>query len=448
MICRFSGGSAAKSLRNDCNVYLRDIEMSNKYVQKNTDDSVSVMTANIVGACMNSDVASGMKSDLDSGYGNVGMTRLPSYRQDPGLPQQVISMEAHNWNDPEQMSQADISNVYSTHDPMLKSYGTPVSVVPTRLSMSNRLTDRERLQLHNELSWKEASEQDVIIVRCREMSAELHKSRLGSGSKGKCIKMGESWLTPSEFESLAGRGSSKDWKRSIRFGGHTLQKLIEEGILAPHAIACTCAICCGESHLGSGPVRLFTPYKRKRKDMNGSISSQGGGPPGASSFTQIEEVVNAMFAASQNLKVMLDQLRIQYESLRDNSINQIRVQAEVEKRDALMHQRNEIAGILRRFLPVEHEVLIQQIIQQIQGETNHVRSCSNCGRDAFLECTACRRAWYCSTYCQQRDWPIHQHQCALVQNSESMVASSNIQVHVDESNENVEASTNDNINSN
>lgn len=73
-----------------------------------------------------------------------------------------------------------------------------------------------------------------------------------------------SWYTPSEFEALCGRASSKDWKRSIRFGGRSLQTLIDEGILSPHATSCTCSACCDDD-TATGPVRLFTPYKRRRR---------------------------------------------------------------------------------------------------------------------------------------------------------------------------------------
>ena len=58
--------------------------------------------------------------------------------------------------------------------------------------------------------------------------------------------MADAWYTPSEFEALCGRASSKDWKRSIRFGGRSLQTLIDEGILTPHATSCTCSACCDD----------------------------------------------------------------------------------------------------------------------------------------------------------------------------------------------------------
>lgn len=78
-------------------------------------------------------------------------------------------------------------------------------------------------------SWSDAANAAVLPVRCKNTSAELHKARFGSGGRGRCIKLGNSWYTPSEFEALCGRASSKDWKRSIRFGGRSLQTLIDEG---------------------------------------------------------------------------------------------------------------------------------------------------------------------------------------------------------------------------
>ncbi|CAH0562896.1 unnamed protein product [Brassicogethes aeneus] len=36
------------------------------------------------------------------------------------------------------------------------------------------------------------------------------------------------------------------------------------GIILPHAISCTCAASC-DDETATGPVRPFTPYKRKRR---------------------------------------------------------------------------------------------------------------------------------------------------------------------------------------
>ena len=95
----------------------------------------------------------------------------------------------------------------------------------------------------NSSHWSDVINLEVLPVRCKTTTAELHKSRLGSGGRGRCIKYKDNWYTPSEFENECGRGSSKDWKRSIRFGGRSLQALIDEGILMPHATSCTCSAC-------------------------------------------------------------------------------------------------------------------------------------------------------------------------------------------------------------
>ena len=71
------------------------------------------------------------------------------------------------------------------------------------------------------------------------------------GGRGRCIRSGDDWFTPNEFENVSGRASSKDWKRSIRYGGRTLQCLIEDGLLVPHATSCTCAACCDDTSVVS-----------------------------------------------------------------------------------------------------------------------------------------------------------------------------------------------------
>ncbi|XP_037299756.1 deformed epidermal autoregulatory factor 1 isoform X2 [Manduca sexta] len=114
-------------------------------------------------------------------------------------------------------------------------------------------------------SWAETANMPILSVRCKNTSAELHKHKFGSGGRGRCIKYGLEWYTPSEFEALCGRASSKDWKRSIRFGGRSIQALIDEGILTPHATSCTCGACCDDQS-AMGPIRLFTPYKRRRRN--------------------------------------------------------------------------------------------------------------------------------------------------------------------------------------
>ncbi|XP_076038273.1 deformed epidermal autoregulatory factor 1 homolog [Oratosquilla oratoria] len=114
--------------------------------------------------------------------------------------------------------------------------------------------------------WREAAKQPILMVRCKNITAELHKNNFGSGSRGKCIRLGKLWFTPTEFEAHCGRSASKDWKRSIRFRGQSLLTLVDEGFLQVHATSCSCAACL-DDQAAAGPVRLCQPFKRKRRTL-------------------------------------------------------------------------------------------------------------------------------------------------------------------------------------
>ncbi|XP_040019354.1 deformed epidermal autoregulatory factor 1 homolog [Gasterosteus aculeatus] len=148
-------------------------------------------------------------------------------------------------------------------------------------------------------NWDPSVYNSELPVRCRNTSGVLYKARLGSGGKGRCIRHNQQWFSPTEFEALAGRASSKDWKRSIRYAGRPLLCLIQERILNPHAASCTCAACCDDLTGGpkdgetleaenismTGPVRLFVPYKRRKKDNEPLVASPKKEPPAAKNIT-------------------------------------------------------------------------------------------------------------------------------------------------------------------
>lgn len=276
-------------------------------------------------------------------------------------------------------------------------------------------------------SWSEAASLPVLPVRCKNTSAELHKSRFGSGGRGRCIKMGNNWYTPSEFEALCGRASSKDWKRSIRFGGRSLQTLIDEGIILPHATSCTCAACC-DDETATGPVRLFTPYKRKRRRENDSKRQNG-----EDSDVQTKE------EAWQNLAEGLDSTDYQLiepvggngdpmaklKRLEDiaNQITRLGVEfhrglddlREAFNKQADKFQREKEAAILAARVEAQMAALqpdnnSDSTLQPAMDNDNQ-KKCANCNREALAECSLCRRTPYCSTYCQRKDWASHQVEC-------------------------------------
>nr|XP_012139873.1 PREDICTED: deformed epidermal autoregulatory factor 1 homolog [Megachile rotundata] len=54
--------------------------------------------------------------------------------------------------------------------------------------------------------------------------------------------------------------------------------------------------------------------------------------------------------------------------------------------------------------------MIETVGLQPASDT-HNKKCANCNREAFAECSLCRRTPYCSTFCQRKDWAGHQVEC-------------------------------------
>ncbi|CAL1279808.1 unnamed protein product [Larinioides sclopetarius] len=354
------------------------------------------------------------------------------------------------------------------------------------------------------INWDPSVYDPVLPVRCRNIRGELYKSKFGSGNRGRSILVNGSWYTPSEFEALCGRGNSKDWKRSIRYGGRTLMCLIEQGILRPHATSCTCGACCedtlsngdGTPDPSSGPVRLFTPYKRRRRKnhpklkvstnvevtnsdnivsapaelpsedvtINGvtsdavstvtvplitrdsntvicpdsvivtpEIKSQvPKSVPSAldineqKQWWQLEEMVKNAVRQILELQKQVEVVKNQSAITREAALQELKVQMENEKKEALSACRLEAQVALSRALleaKSEKEAAVQQAIEQSRLEMEEkinslvadkveiTKRCSNCDREAFSECTGCHRVFYCSAFCQRKDWITHKDDC-------------------------------------
>ncbi|KAK6472651.1 deformed epidermal autoregulatory factor 1-like protein isoform X3 [Huso huso] len=193
----------------------------------------------------------------------------------------------------------------------LKGPDTPITPGPQR--SSTPLTpgpDKDGTKYN----WDPSVYDNELPIRCRNTSGMLYKNRLGSGGKGRCIKHGCNWYTPTEFEGMSGRASSKDWKRSIRYAGRPVQCLIQEGILNPHAASCTCAACCddlslchkngdgasvrGENIHLTGPVRLFVPYKRRKKDNEQPTTPEKKGSQSPKNITLLPATGGTTFTVS------------------------------------------------------------------------------------------------------------------------------------------------------
>lgn len=51
--------------------------------------------------------------------------------------------------------------------------------------------------------------------------------------------------------------------------------------------------------------------------------------------------------------------------------------------------------------------------------------CANCNRDSLHECSLCRRTPYCSAFCQRKDWGVHQVECVRGTETVMLIVESN-----------------------
>ncbi|XP_054839705.1 nuclear body protein SP140-like protein isoform X2 [Eublepharis macularius] len=73
---------------------------------------------------------------------------------------------------------------------------------------------------------------DELNVSCGKAKGVLYKKKLAAGVSQKCIRDdGGNWYTPIEFERKGGRGSQKNWRKSIHCNRFQLKTLIEKGYL-------------------------------------------------------------------------------------------------------------------------------------------------------------------------------------------------------------------------
>lgn len=98
----------------------------------------------------------------------------------------------------------------------------------------------------------------VIRVTCGERRAELHVDRLadglgpvsnsiGTSRTSLCVRTVDDdvWMTPNQFQRASGRGTARDWKRSIKHHGVSLKSLLSKSVLSFDAASpgCRCNIC-------------------------------------------------------------------------------------------------------------------------------------------------------------------------------------------------------------
>ncbi|MGH0122613.1 UNVERIFIED_CONTAM: hypothetical protein FKN15_029042 [Acipenser sinensis] len=369
----------------------------------------------------------------------------------------------------------------------LKGPATPIIPGPQR--SSTPLTpgpDKDGTKYN----WDSSVYDNELPIRCRNTSGMLYKNRLGSGGKGRCIKHGSNWYTPTEFEGMSGRASSKDWKRSIRYAGRPVQCLIQEGILNPHAASCTCAACCDDLSLEmallsvdwilatvtsttactttgtqaraqqvlvnnndnqrrkkkTGPVRLFVPYKRRKKDNEHPTMPEKKGSQSPKNITLLPATGGPTFTVSPsgqittltfNRSSTVETTTILSESpaqtgvftgttvltslpalavnpsvlakvVSPSLVNGLEVTEQrnwlylEEMANTLINTAQQLKSLIEQAKQSSLASREAAVMQAKWDSERKDQMCVNCGREAMNECTGCHKVNYCSTFCQRK----------------------------------------------
>ncbi len=125
--------------------------------------------------------------------------------------------------------------------------------------------------------WETDQHGDFITISCSENTAQLYRDRFARGSVGESVLFGGQWMTLNNFQSVSGRQSSKNWKRSIRTNGRCLFEYVMEGILSEHSKSCDCSLCDGVLRR-EGEVAMATKRRRlSQTDGQGWSPGNDGG---------------------------------------------------------------------------------------------------------------------------------------------------------------------------
>uniref|UniRef100_A0A671KVG4 Acid trehalase-like protein 1 n=1 Tax=Sinocyclocheilus anshuiensis TaxID=1608454 RepID=A0A671KVG4_9TELE len=351
----------------------------------------------------------------------------------------------------------------------LKGTATPGPQTPSTPLTSGRDKDVSKY------NWDPSVYENELPVRCRNTSGILYKNRLGSGGKGRCIKHNNNWYTPTEFEGMSGRASSKDWKRSIRYAGRPLQCLIQVRLCTKDGSFG------GENISMTGPVRLFVPYKRRKKDNeraaspekkevqspknitlgpgatftvtpSGQITTSGtltfdrtatgetaaiisDSPAPADIFTNttVLTTIPALAVVPQQavvqskpspsgpimngLETAEQRTWLYLEEMANtllNNVQQLKVLIAQAKHASQSGAHGAISPEKNSSIRKESFQSQLSLSEEPEGKITEIiikHTCVNCGREASSECAGCHKVHYCSGFCQRKDWKEHQLSC-------------------------------------
>lgn len=121
----------------------------------------------------------------------------------------------------------------------------------------------ERRPCSTGMVWETDKYGEFINISCASNQAQFYKDRFARGSVGHSVLFEGEWMTLNKFQSVSGRQSSKDWKKSIRTNGRCLKELVSEGMLTEHSKSCSCSLCTGQESLRKEGELALAAKKRR-----------------------------------------------------------------------------------------------------------------------------------------------------------------------------------------
>ncbi|KAM9434327.1 uncharacterized protein sp100.1 isoform 2-T2 [Clarias gariepinus] len=148
------------------------------------------------------------------------------------------------------------------------SCSTPKTKKPTRKpTFSSPLKKGEKAPI-----WTWDLYKTTLPVTCGNEEATLNRAKLAKGEKS--ILCNGKWFTPSGFEKVAGKGSCKNWRTSIRCQNVPLQKLILEDHLQCPRMKRRCVQKSRRVLFRSSPSESSSPQSESSVEMEGSNEDQ------------------------------------------------------------------------------------------------------------------------------------------------------------------------------
>ena len=157
----------------------------------------------------------------------IQMSPAPPQLMPPQVHQQQSPAQQNNVTTTTAVTRFSQDNV-SNHVQSSPSSSISTSVKTSASNNSNSSVDKSASNVNNFTGVKKLGA--VMNVRCKSTTAILYSNKYETGSKGKCIQLGDEWLTPNEFEDRAG-SKAKKYLSSIKCMGRPLRVYVNSGEL-------------------------------------------------------------------------------------------------------------------------------------------------------------------------------------------------------------------------